>query len=95
MMLPCPLHYFTGLDCPLCGMQRAIVAIFHGNIFEAFMLNPVAWCLMPYFVLATTCSFNSTIKKSTIGVWSMKNSTIFSVIGILAIWGIIRNIIQL
>ncbi len=40
MLLPCPFHVFTGLNCPFCGGQRMIVALLHGQFAEAFWLNP-------------------------------------------------------
>lgn len=48
-MLPCPLYQFTHLQCPFCGMQRAAVAIAHGNWQEAFWLNPGMAVLLPLF----------------------------------------------
>ncbi|MCR4994724.1 MAG: DUF2752 domain-containing protein [Bacteroidales bacterium] len=39
-MLPCPFHLITGLDCPFCGGQRMLVALFHGQWSEAFWMNP-------------------------------------------------------
>ena len=31
----CPLHAFTGLDCPLCGATRATYALMHGQLGTA------------------------------------------------------------
>ncbi|MBO4802879.1 MAG: DUF2752 domain-containing protein [Bacteroidaceae bacterium] len=39
-MLPCPFHFLTGLDCPFCGAQRMVLALLHGQVSEAFWLNP-------------------------------------------------------
>ncbi|MCQ2229555.1 MAG: DUF2752 domain-containing protein [Bacteroidales bacterium] len=92
-MIPCPLHLLTGWECPFCGMQRAIVALYNGNLTEAFMLNPVAWCMMPYMLILVVCSLSDRVRKSRIGVWAMSNKTIFSALGIMAVWGIARNLI--
>lgn len=93
MMLPCPLHTLIGYDCPFCGMQRSVVALCSGRLYEAFMLNPVVWCLMPYFGVVVMCSFSCKVQQSRVGVWAMKNSTICVVGAILLAWGIVRNVI--
>lgn len=39
-MLPCPIHKLTGFDCPGCGMQRAAIELFKGNIWESILHYP-------------------------------------------------------
>ncbi len=36
----CNFKASTGLDCPGCGMQRAIAALLKGNIWESIQLYP-------------------------------------------------------
>ncbi len=36
---PCVLYWYCGIKCPVCGAQRAIYHLLHGNIIEAFRLN--------------------------------------------------------
>lgn len=43
----CLLHKLTGLDCPGCGMTRAVHATLHGRLGEAFRFNPVGMVLLP------------------------------------------------
>jgi len=93
MMLPCPFHQLTGLDCPFCGMQRSFVELLNGNLIEAFMLNPIIWCLMPYGGIVVMCSVRQQVRMSKIGVWAMSNNTIGIVFIILLLWGILRNIL--
>jgi hypothetical protein len=37
---PCPFHYFTGIECPGCGMTRACIALGRGDISNALHYNP-------------------------------------------------------
>lgn len=39
-LLPCPFKKFTGFDCPFCGLQRALLALFQGHVSESFTLYP-------------------------------------------------------
>ncbi|MDR1653114.1 MAG: DUF2752 domain-containing protein [Prevotellaceae bacterium] len=46
-MLTCPSKYLTGIDCPGCGFQRSIVALFEGRLWESLTLYPAT---IPFFV---------------------------------------------
>ncbi|RZK90568.1 MAG: DUF2752 domain-containing protein [Pedobacter sp.] len=39
-LLPCPFKYLFGLDCPGCGFQRSVVALFSGDLQESLQLYP-------------------------------------------------------
>ncbi len=49
----CPFFVLTGLKCPGCGTLRAIHAITHLRLLEAFRLNPLLVASIP--VLALMC----------------------------------------
>jgi len=38
----CLFHSLTGLDCPLCGMTRAVLAMAHGRWHEAIRYNALS-----------------------------------------------------
>ena len=40
LQLPCIYKLITGNDCPGCGMQRAIISLFKGNILDSIKLFP-------------------------------------------------------
>ena len=46
----CPFRWFTGLDCPACGSQRAIHQLLHLNIKGAFGYNPFLMLSFPYLI---------------------------------------------
>lgn len=47
-LLACPFKSFTGIDCPGCGIQRSIIAIFQGNFFSSIKIYPAT---IPIFAL--------------------------------------------
>ena len=49
-MLPCPAKQTIGLSCPGCGMQRAIIELFRGNIVESFYSYPALLPLIAMFI---------------------------------------------
>lgn len=48
-LIPCPFKYLTGVDCPGCGFQRAVIALVQGNLRESFVLYPPAIPLLLLF----------------------------------------------
>jgi hypothetical protein len=47
-MIPCPIHKFLGIECPGCGMQRAIIELLKGNFIESIWAYPA---LFPIFIM--------------------------------------------
>jgi Protein of unknown function (DUF2752) len=45
---PCPFRFCTGLYCPGCGTTRALHALLHGNVVEAFGVNPLMVLMLPF-----------------------------------------------
>ncbi|UYW02536.1 DUF2752 domain-containing protein [Flavobacterium agricola] len=44
----CPSYSFFGLVCPGCGTQRAIHALLHLHLQEAFLYNPLLIICFPF-----------------------------------------------
>lgn len=42
----CAFRQLTGLDCPGCGSTRALHALLHGRVGEAFLFNPFLFAVM-------------------------------------------------
>jgi len=47
-MIPCPIKQITGLPCPGCGMQRAIIELIKGNVIESIISYPA---LIPLIIM--------------------------------------------
>jgi hypothetical protein len=39
-MLKCPMKSITGMDCPGCGMQRSILLLMRGEVYESIKQYP-------------------------------------------------------
>lgn len=48
--LQCPFKLLTGYDCPGCGSQRALHALLHGDVKQAFTYNPLFILAIPYVI---------------------------------------------
>lgn len=47
----CPMASSFGVPCPGCGLTRATLALFHGDVHGALHFHPLVWLLTPLFVL--------------------------------------------
>lgn len=48
---PCPWLALTGLYCPGCGSTRALHALVHGDLAQAWMMNPLLVLALPALLL--------------------------------------------
>ena len=49
-LLSCPFKSLTGVDCPGCGIQRSLVALFQGHLDSSLKLYPAT---IPMLVLVS------------------------------------------
>lgn len=47
--LPCPFKSLTGIDCPGCGFQRSVVALWEGDLVASFHIYPPAIPILALF----------------------------------------------
>lgn len=87
----CPFKAITGYPCPGCGGTRALIALLHGHIWEAIMINPLSVLLILFAVAAPVWLFidcyrgTHTLKKLMRSRWPAPALIITALI-ILANW---------
>jgi len=91
--IPCVFKLITGLSCPGCGVSRMCMSIIHLDFRSAFRYNMAVFCLLPFFIVTAGRLIYVYIKYGSkkdkyadVAIWIM--------IGILVIFGIVRNIIH-
>lgn len=50
-LLPCPYKSYLGINCPGCGMQRALVLLIKGQIWESIVMYPALIPIMAMVLL--------------------------------------------
>jgi hypothetical protein len=61
-MIPCPIHKFMGIECPGCGMQRAIIELLKGNFIESICAYPALFpisIMLIYLILHLKFQFKN------------------------------------
>ncbi|MBQ8969396.1 MAG: DUF2752 domain-containing protein [Bacteroidaceae bacterium] len=89
-MIPCPFHVLTGLNCPLCGTQRLVVALLHGHWGEAFHYNPLLFTAIPIVLVVGLLWFtHKGLRPRLRALYADKALLLYLII--LFLWGIGRN----
>ncbi|MGD0710943.1 MAG: DUF2752 domain-containing protein [Bacteroidales bacterium] len=73
-MLPCVYKKYLGVECPGCGMQRALIELLKGNLLESIKVYPA---LLPTFFLIIYLSLHLIFKFEK-GALVLKISFIFT-----------------
>lgn len=86
----CVFQSMTGLDCPGCGITRAMHHLLHGRLDEAFRLNPMLFVLgalvlyslpsifrrqTPRFLMSPTFAWSSFAVLTTF--WIVRNTPVY------------------
>ena len=76
-LLPCPIKHFFGIECPGCGMQRAIIELLKGNLWDSIRLYPPLIPLIILFILLIiNLKVNSIAWQKTLKYWFIVNAII-------------------
>ncbi len=87
----CIFLSLTGLKCPGCGSQRALHALMHANIIQAWHYNPLLIVSIPFLALLV---FSQLMKHRFTKLYNNLNGgiVIWTVFIIVVAWWILRNI---
>lgn len=93
-MPKCFFYQVTGWHCPGCGAQRALHAMLHGHITEAWDFNPFIFFIVPAaIVLGLVEAFRSRIPGVYRTVY--RPSTFIIILFIIVSWTVLRNILHI
>jgi hypothetical protein len=90
--LKCPLFQLTGWQCPLCGLQRAVHALLHGDLLAAWRYNPALWLLLPYVAVWLLGSCSERVVRSRVYAWCTSTRVVLAMLLLLCVWGVARNV---
>ncbi len=88
LLPPCLLYTLTGLKCPMCGGQRAIYQLIHGNLLEALKFNAL-------LILSIFAGLSIFLRMLYIRSFQIKPIWIYIYIVLVSVFTIIRNTINL
>ena len=84
----CLLRTLTGYDCPGCGTQRALHAMLHGRVAEAWGYNPAVFFAVPLAAMYLLADrFPAPLRRVL-----EAPATIFAIAAAIAAWWVLRNV---
>ena len=87
----CIFYQLTGWECAGCGSQRMLHALLHGDVVAAWHYNPAILIVSPILLVMLIASFFRNKKprfyNAVYSPW-----VVWSVLGGLLAWWILRNI---
>lgn len=88
----CALHSTTGLLCPGCGGLRASHQLLHGEVREAFVLNPLAVVLLPMAVALGLEQLLRSPQERRLASWFTRPLALVAGAGLLFGFSFARNL---
>lgn len=89
---PCPVRYLTGLYCPGCGSLRALHALLHGNLRQAWAMNPLAMALLPFIGYGLASEVHTHFRGHALPGMMLSATSIRVLCAIIVFYGIARNL---
>ena len=88
---PCPWLTLTGWQCPGCGSTRALYSLLHGDVAQAFVMNPLLLASYLSAMLLVAMTLAERTRRPTLAR-ALATAAIALVVGAAAYTGVIRNL---
>ena len=90
----CIFYMLTGLECPGCGSQRALHALMHLRVAEAFRHNALLVSALPFLVLYASASI---FRDRVPGLYRrlQGRAVILTALSLILAWCVLRNLFRL
>lgn len=89
----CSFKMLTGLSCPGCGSQRALHALFAGDLRAAFSYNALFIIELPLLALLAFSGLAGS-RAPRLRRFLGSRAFILSILATIIIWTIVRNILD-
>jgi len=89
----CPIHALLGIDCPGCGATRALAALLHGHLAEAFHFNALFVLMLPFALVFAAESLRRAFTQSEFRWPQPSPRTMYALCALAAIFTVARNVI--
>ncbi len=89
---PCPVHYLTGWYCPGCGPLRALHALLHGDLMQAWAMNPLTVMLLPFLSYGLISDALVQLRGRGLPAPTLSAMQIRALFVVIVAFGVVRNL---
>ncbi|WP_348267976.1 DUF2752 domain-containing protein [Edaphobacter paludis] len=88
----CPIYRYLHIECPGCGTTRALAALLHGHILEAFRLNALITSLMPPAAIYAVLCYCRFLQGKTLRLPHLPSAAVYAALAVAAAFMVVRNL---
>ena len=88
----CPIHEYLNLQCPGCGGTRALVALLHGHLAEAFHFNALIALLVPVVIACGIPCYSRFLQRKPLHWPQPSPLAMHAALAVTAAFSVVRNL---
>jgi hypothetical protein len=88
----CPIHEYLHLQCPGCGGTRALVALLHGHLAQAFHFNALFTLLLPFPVAGGILCYIRFLQRKPLRWPQASPLAMHAALAVTAAFTVVRNL---
>lgn len=94
LMPKCPIRLLTGLQCPSCGIQRALHEWLHGNVVRGVQYNYFLVLALPYAAaIVVSMWYNFSHRFDRLRKFLFSRAVLLTYVYLFCIWFVLRNVL--
>jgi hypothetical protein len=88
----CPIHQYLGVLCPGCGATRAMLAMLHGRVIDAFRWNAMFVLLLPLAIWFGAESYRRAVGAREFEWPQVPAAVVYAVVVAASVFTVLRNL---
>lgn len=87
----CPIYAMFHVECPGCGTMRALAALLHGHVAEAFRLNALTMSILPVVVGYAAVWYRRYLRREEFRWPHVPATGIYAALAVAVSFAVVRN----
>jgi Protein of unknown function (DUF2752) len=88
----CPIQEYLHLQCPGCGATRALAALLHGHLAEAFRFNALVTALLPFATAYGLYSYQRFLQREPVRWPQPPPAATYAAFAVTIVFTVTRNL---
>ncbi len=88
----CPIFEYLHLQCPGCGITRALAALLHGHLAEAVHFNALITVLLPFAVAYGVLCYRRFLQHKALRWPQPPPAVIYAALALTGVFTVLRNL---